>query len=92
MTINEMKSQVYIQAVKILNDMGYESSFRGEYSGRGMYGATCPAIVTCVSPAIVGAVIVQASEEVELQMPIDYLIEAIVPKTVDSMGLSQVHY
>lgn len=40
------KLELYRMASDLLNEMGHRSEFREEYSGRGMFGCTTPAIVT----------------------------------------------
>lgn len=86
------RSTLYPQVCLLLQEAGYEGEFRAGYSGRGMYGSTCPAIVTDASAAIVGylvaTVVIAATDgEVELEEHLD-----LIPRRWDNMGLSMVYY
>lgn len=90
--------EVFEEAVQILQDEGYESSVREDYSGRGMYGLAVPAIVSDASGArVVKAVcstiagMVELSSEYDLfDLPI--LFDDLVPVRQDNMGRSKVYY
>ena len=85
--------QIYISACEVLEDHGYESDFREDYSGRGMYGKSVPAIVsdapgTMVSWSIIIALIEHGDDVDNIDArSLDY-----IPKRQDSMGLSYVFY
>lgn len=84
------KTRVFERAADILEEIGYDSSFRQDYSGRGMYGATIQAISTSCSGALVGwAVTVAATELYECE-PCD--VREILPTSEDSMGLGSIYY
>ncbi len=46
---HDMQPEVLDMAVGLLMDNGHQAQLRRDYSGRGMYGATCYGIVAYVS-------------------------------------------
>lgn len=88
MTINV--NRFYEDVVSFLENEGYESSFREDYSGRGMYGQTTPAIVSDAS----GGVVTEAILEVAVEGYDMSFAEAkqLTFKNSDNMGLDMVYY
>lgn len=84
------RKTIFPLVVEHLQEAGYESSFYPDYSGRGMYGRTCPAIVTDAPSALVGfmvAAVVAGDDETYIEDHTD-----LVPTRSDNMGLSMVYY
>ncbi len=67
-----------------LDREGYDTDVRSDYSGRGMYGATTPAIVTDASFATVAKYGQRVVEEFDC--------EDHTPDRSDNMGLSMIYY
>ncbi len=95
------KREIYKRAVDLLNELdlnmviGNNAKYRDDYSGRGMYGDTTPAIVAD-SGVLVGWAVGQAIIEVEgalaYQPDFEDWVDEILPQRQDSMGRSQVFY
>lgn len=87
------KIDVFIKVCELLEDHGHEADLRPEYSGRGMYGATVPAIVTEAPSVMIGILIVQVLVDAGLETweAAEEAME-MAPKRSDSMGLSKVLY
>lgn len=85
-----IKLKVYEEAVDLLQQEGYEASTRDDYSGRAMYGKTCPAIVSDAPVPKVGAAVAQAM--VDLEECHDTPIMSLIPGRSDGMGRDQVVY
>ena len=83
------KVKLYEAAVEFLNDEGYDAEVREDYSGRGMYGKTTPAIVTEAPAALVGYAIGLVAEDLALT---DCNPKDLVPVRSDNMGLQMVYY
>jgi hypothetical protein len=86
---NEAVSRAAIESV--LED---DEDFRTDYSGRGMYGATCFGIVTSNVPRtlmLMATGIIEASD-IEGGEGIDLVSELAGVARVDSMGLSSIVY
>jgi hypothetical protein len=67
-----------------LEDDGYEGDVRETYSGRGMYGATCVAIVTDAGGVRIGELVAEYNQSSG---------ESVCgPTRSDNMGLSYVYY
>lgn len=80
-------------AAHILNDRGYSTSYQSNYSGRGMYGRSTPAI-SCDSDAPVHAAIVEAlvtSSGIGHEEMLDILYE-LFPLKTDSLGFQVIYY
>lgn len=75
MTLDQAK-----KIVEILNDEGVEARVYENYSGRGMYGATCTGIV-CDDPVSVGAAASRARVK-----------KADRPRRSDNLGRSLIIY
>ena len=73
------------QFIEMLDDVGYAAR---RYSGRGMYGKQCVAVVTDDNPMIIAANLMYCQDE-ETQ---GILLRIITSARSDSMGLSTVHY
>ena len=89
--------ELFKEAVDVLDADGHESEVREFYSGRGMFGATCPAIVSNASGAQVGAAIAIARFNIghdngEDVFEIIEQVWSLIPKRSDNMGLSMVYY
>lgn len=69
------RASIFKDACDALLRAGHDTTFRPEYSGRGMYGKTCPAIVTDAPAAVVGAAVIEAGGSMY-----------DVPSRSDSMG------
>ncbi len=82
---------IYKSAVTLIEDAGEEAEFRPEYSGRGMYGKTRPAIVTGISGARLGAFIALAIYQHFGELD-EEMISEIVPDRYDSMANQRVYY
>lgn len=87
-------SDVYKRAVELLDEEGWEATFRRDYSGRGMYGSTVPAIVTDAPGPVVGGAVYAAALEFSCEMlPAFREFAGLLPEYTDSMGLSsRVYY
>lgn len=83
------RAAIYREACKILEDDGHEGDFRPDYSGRGMYSDTCPAIVSDAGAAIVGHAVCTAL--VSSGMALEQT-RHLVPLRTDNMGLSMIYY
>lgn len=85
------KAKLYQRAVEILDEYGYDSEFRPDYSGRGMHRKTTPAIVTGAPLSVIGWAVTVAYYDNE---PGNYPEEAYdyLPQRSDQMGLSMVYY
>ena len=87
--------RIYEAACTMLDDGECTPHVRTEYSGRGMYGATCPAIVfdEPITEAMIGAAICMAAhvEGVDDNDSIDIIYD-VVPQRRDNMGLGWIVY
>lgn len=91
------KLELFRQVVSILDEAGNESSLEEEYSGRGLYGKTVPAIVTDAPAALIGWAFCMAlaeQEKIDSEWPADSIGEVygLIPRRTDNMGLSYVYY
>lgn len=88
------KIAIYEAACEILA-YDYDSHVRPDYSGRGMYGSTTPAIVSDAPEALIGWAIAAAMIDAHDD---DYSVSAIedakqlIPMRSDSMGRSSIVY
>lgn len=80
---------IYQQACEILQEADHSASMREEYSGRGMYGATCPAIVTDAAGPLVGWAVTVAAGDQNISLD-DAVLE--VPTRQDNMGRDEMVY
>lgn len=71
----------YEKAALDLEQQGYEAEYRPEYSGRGMFGTTCPALVSNAPYVIVGMSFAKAGVNPEQ-----------IPLRSDTMGRNGVVY
>lgn len=78
-------------ADKIENTGSYEVSVDAEYSGRGMYGRTTPALITDAPALFVGMLIGEAIAEEQGGWHAVYADDDLLGRT-DSMGLGKVYY
>lgn len=83
--MEKTKLEIFREAAEWLSDGGFETEVRDDYSGRGMYGRTCPAIVTDAPPTFVGFAVGLACEDM-----VD--VHDMIPAREDSMGLRRVFY
>lgn len=84
------RTEVYEAAVDLLNEHGHEAEFRPDYSGRGMYGKTTPAIVADVDVMVGWAITVVVSTDIRI-VEADMMAETaldMIPKRTDQMGRS----
>jgi len=94
---------LYDDTVTVLIERGWDNTeLREAYSGRNMFGASCPAIVTDAPPAAFGAAFAVACMRQELDVydehttPADMvqrtelLVAAHLPKRIDNMGKNQL--
>lgn len=84
------RETIFTLVVERLQQAGHEAEVFPDYSGRGMYGRTCPAIVTDAPAALVGfmvAAVVAGDDETYVEDHTD-----LVPTRSDNMGLSMVYY
>ena len=89
--------EIYKEAVEVLEADGHEAEVQENYSGRGMFGKTCPAIVSNASGPQVGAAIAIARFNIGHDNGEDILgimddVWGLIPKRFDNMGLSMVYY
>ena len=82
-----LRAEIYERACEILEEEGFESDFRPDYSGRAMYGSTVPGIVSDASGPVVGWAICIAMAHVAKGMELD-----MIPRRTDNMGLSTIYY
>ena len=87
------------RAAEALRCEGHEAEVRERYSGRAMFGATVPAIVTDAPAVLLGVAfavaIADAGEELQLPVDTDWVLETapkVAPLRADDMGLSRVYY
>lgn len=83
------KIEILTRAVATLNEEIDEAQLREDYSGRGMYGRTCPAIVTSIPLWQVNLVICQTVLEYldsDTYMDMAELAQYFVLKNQDNMG------
>lgn len=86
------REKIFQRACRMLEEWGHEAQFRADYSGRGMYGRTCEAIVTDAPAALVGYIIacaIHVATDGEGNME-DHI--ELIPMRSDNMGLSMVYY
>lgn len=88
----EEKLELYRSAVESMQNAGHEASLYEDYSGRGMYGATCPGIVTNKSGVVVGFYIAEAIADEYGPEAIYDFDESVLPQRTDSMGLDTIYY
>lgn len=86
---NHTPEMLYETAAEMLQAEGWDSDFRPDYSGRGMYGTTCPAIVTDAPAVVVGVAFCMAMDELGMSVGDPF---RAVPQRSDNMGLSMVYY
>lgn len=100
MTDREDTIEVFKKACEILEDQGHESSVREDYSGRGMYGNSEPAIVTDAEGPMVGAAVLMAAlrfmgttgDEINDRSVFEDAV-SFIPGRQDSMGrYDRVYY
>jgi hypothetical protein len=87
--------EFYKKIVELIVNFGYDAYLYDDYSGRGMYGRTVPAIVTSISPVLMGAYAMLAASDLLSYDGIDEIFDEIVdilPKSQDNMGLSMIYY
>ncbi len=85
------KAEVYQAAVELMDESGYPADYRADYSGRGMYGDTTPAIVTEHETMIGWAIAGVVAGEVPVHDDMEYFLEAsrdLIPRRTDQMGRS----
>ncbi len=90
-------TDVYRKAVEMLTVGDQEASLYENYSGRAMFGATVPGIVTDVCGPKVGAAITIAAisltlENCENVYDVMGEIWVHIPVRTDNMGLSFIYY
>ena len=88
------RREIYEAACETLAGEGWEASVRPDYSGRGMFGQTTPAIVTGAPGAMVGWAISRVLVESDPDDGSEGLDEALraIPKREDAMGRDTVYY
>lgn len=79
--------QWYKEAAELLNDRGYESRLKEDYSGRGMFGDCVPAIVSSAPGVLVGWALCQAAPDPEIVYE-----SGLMPAHSDNLGLDMVYY
>lgn len=100
-----IKLEIMQEAVTFLQNQGHSAEFRAEYSGRGMFGDTCPAVVVPSSEITTfGAAYVKAGVEFaedQTKNPENFITEMgdwlddlflSCPNRTDSMGLDIIIY
>jgi len=85
----QTKIELYQAAAEMLEAEGWESSVQEAYSGRGMYGTTCPAIVTEASGVLLGMALGLAMEELGLSVGDPF---GALPQRQDNMGRTAMVY
>ena len=80
-------SMWYAEAVNILEGIGYNASVRENYSGRGMFGESVPAIVTDAPAVFVGFALCHTIEPYYVIVAQQYL-----PDRSDNMGRDDMVY
>ena len=92
MSDSDQLAQIYERTVELINEAGEDAEFRPDYSGRGMYGSTCPAIVTGMPAVKVGILFMVGYQDVVGMDsdPGNAMFDA--PTRSDSMGLDTVYY
>jgi len=70
------------EIVEMMLDNGYDAEVREDYSGRGMFGGTCPGIITAPNSATVIGFFAHAAG-----VMVDDL-----PERCDNMGLDMIYY
>ena len=94
-------ARVFTRTVELLEESGDDAALRSDYSGRGMYGDTCPAIVTDASGVKVGILFAVAYSEIAREVEggdfefgycDPYDIYGNAPLRSDNMCLSAVYY
>lgn len=87
--VRAAREDIFPAVVERLQFAGTDAEYRPDYSGRGMFGETTPAIV-CDDPHLLGATIaIVAMDEFDIA-PGD--VTRITPGRQDSMALSRVFY
>ena len=84
------KTELYVRTAERLQALGEDARFLPSYSGRGMYGATTPALKTEGSVVAVGWELAQACAE--LGGCPDHGREELLPERRDSLGRGTVLY
>lgn len=85
----QTKIELYRAAAEMLEAEGWESSAQEAYSGRGMYGTTCPAIVTEAPAVVLGMALAMAMDELGLSVGDPF---RAVPQRQDNMGRDAMVY
>jgi len=89
------KSTFYKEIVRFLEEQGEEASYQDDYSGRGMYGDTTPAIITDCSLTTIATAGLRIIEFNELAGSIGEaadMIAELLPRRRDNFGLHRVYY
>lgn len=93
----KQKLEVYQLAAEWLEEKGYEAEVREDYSGRGMYGTTCPALVTDAEAMQVAFAVAEGLRQFDPELEHDmgelmFRAQRMVPERSDSMGKSKRVY
>lgn len=93
----ELRLDIYRKAVDLMVDAGLDASLMEDYSGRAMYGAQTPAVVSMEGGPVVGHFITRAAMEaigevLELDQEAYDMIRLILPKRWDNLAMSTVYY
>lgn len=86
------KAEIYDEAAAVLQLVGHDADMMSDYSGRGMYGSTTPAIVSNASGPMVGwAVTVAVDRKFSGEKTFEDVLY-LIPTRSDNMGLDMVYY
>ncbi len=86
-----MKTEVAKRLAELADSMGFEFSFREDYSGRGMYGRTTAGI-TVTSLQDFAKFLYEAAEYIHQDQQEGFLPERIGSFSVDNMGYDYILY
>lgn len=93
----ELRLDIFRKAVELMEEAGLDASLMEDYSGRAMYGAQTPAVVSTEGGPTVGYFITIAAlqavgEVLELDHEATEMVRLLLPKRWDNLAMSTVYY
>jgi hypothetical protein len=86
------RATLFKDVVRWLDDHGYSVELYEEYSGRGMYGTTTPAISGDITGVTLGVAFAAVAYSDHDTHPSDLFDDASFPHSTDSLGLGTIYY